>query len=207
MSPDIDQDALDKLARKHKRWRNNHDELSRVYVSGEGDNPSVMVVGEAPGATEEIRRRPFVGDSGLILRSLMASARLHTRDWQTEEPKEYGLANCWLTNVVKFRPPRNRTPTLDEVISARHLLHEEWVAIGKPLIVVAVGAVALTAITGKPRSILAVAGSPISHVTKDNDAMSIWPMIHPSMGVREKSVRPVMEKHWEALNKWLWEHD
>lgn len=202
-SPDINWDALDELARRHISWRASHTELSPVYVSGEGNNPSVMLIGEAPGATEEIRRRPFVGAAGVFLRRLMASARLHTHDWQTKVPREYGVANCWLTNVVKFRPPSNRTPTADEIMSVRHLLRREWVAIGKPKVIVCLGGVSLHAIMGRRMSILAFSGNHFPIRSRDGEEMIIWPMVHPSFPLKENSVRPIVEREWNKLGNFL----
>jgi uracil-DNA glycosylase family 4 len=204
MSPDIDWDALDRLARKHKRWRADHPELSPVYVSGEGDNPSAFIVGEAPGAQEEIRRRPFVGESGLILRSLMEIASLRSQPLMSPgKPPMSWDANCWLTNTVKFRPPGNRTPRPGEIDSVRHLLLDEWNTVGRPRIVIPVGAVALRAIMGPGWSILRVAGTHHVITNKQGEEMSIFPMIHPSMAVQEKSLRPKLEKHWETLGSYL----
>jgi uracil-DNA glycosylase len=223
----LDYDTLDSLAKAHLIWREavnlGHAGLSKVYVPGEGDDPACLIVGEAPGAQEEARRRPFVGPAGIVLRELMAIANLHTKDWQRVcsecegkgnyqnceycggRPRMYGLANCWLTNVVKFRPPGNRNPTAAEIASVRKLLHVEWVAVGSPAIVVAVGSIALKAILGKKVSILRVAGKPMSIINKAQEPMVIWPMIHPSFALREqnKAMRPLIEKDWINFRKWL----
>lgn len=221
---ELDYDLLDRLAYDHRRWRNHvAPGLSKVYVSGEGDAPVAMIIGEAPGAQEEAFRRPFIGRSGIVLRELMSFARLFTKDWQfvCEEcegkgdykncptcngfPREYGVANCWLTNVIKFRPPGNRTPTTREIKTCRKLLHKEWTAIGKPLIVIPVGAVALHAVMGKPLPILKLAGNPIGMINREQRAMTVWPMIHPSYALREenKGTREVIEKDWHKLHVWL----
>src|SRR5688500_16998698 len=90
-------------------------DLSSVYVAGEGDNPEAFIIGEAPGAQEEAQQRPFVGPAGVVMRDLMAIAGLYAHIPRDGKPKvinnRHGLENCWLTNVVKFRPPRNRKPT------------------------------------------------------------------------------------------------
>lgn len=204
MTPRIDFEALDELARRHVSWRaSSFTELSPTYVSGEGDTPTVFIVGEAPGAQEEIRRRPFVGRSGLLLRELMKVASLFSTDWQTEEPKAYGAANCWLTNTVKFRPPRNATPDPAMVDSVRHLLLAEWKAVGSPHVVVPVGNVALRAVMGVGWSILAIAGKGREIVSRGGDPMVIWPMIHPAMVLRETSLRSKVEEHWSALGEYL----
>lgn len=77
-----------------------------IYVPHEG-NPlhcKFVFVGEAPGATEEQQKRPFVGRSGKLLRNTL---------------KELGVNedHTYITNAVKVRPTDNRTPTLEELIS------------------------------------------------------------------------------------------
>jgi DNA polymerase len=75
--------------------------MSLIYVPSEGlRGAKIALVGEAPGATEERLRRPFVGKSGQLLRK------------QFE-----GCPTLLITNVVKVRPPLNRTPTTEEIKS------------------------------------------------------------------------------------------
>jgi DNA polymerase-1 len=80
-----------------------------------GDRPrknvKVMVIGEAPGANEDKRGTPFIGESGKILRN-----ELH---------KNGLLDQTYITNLVKCRPPNNRTPTAAEIKACRHYLDEE----------------------------------------------------------------------------------
>jgi DNA polymerase len=174
-------------------------ELSEVYVPGEGNNPRVMIIGEAPGAQEEVYRRPFVGASGRILRELMTGVELFTGD-----TPHFGEPNCWLTNAVKFRPPRNRKPTDTEVMGFRYLLQEEWGAIGMPQVIVPVGGVALMAVMGRKMSILRMAGKRLDMVSRKGLPIFIWPMIHPSFGLREKSIIPLIEKDWDKFGHWMW---
>jgi uracil-DNA glycosylase family 4 len=197
----INRERLEELEDWNRGWRDLiAPDLSSVYVPGEGDNARVMIIGEAPGAQEEIKRRPFVGAAGKVLRELMSFADLYTGG-----TPQLGVANCWLTNVVKFRPPGNRTPTPTEVMGVRHLLRKEWVAVGRPAIVVPVGAVALAAVKGFKRkySILRVAGNPMLQLSQEGHTMVVWPMIHPSFGLRNKPVIPMIEKHWEEFGEWL----
>lgn len=172
-------------------------ELSEVYVPGEGGNPTALIIGEAPGAQEELHRRPFVGPAGQVLRQLMGLAGLHTIN--SVGP------NCWVTNVVKFRPPRNRKPYWVEVRKARPFLRAEWEAVGKPRVIIPVGGTALQAVTGRPNiSILKHSGWMHAEVSRvDGDPLYVWPMIHPSAGLREPSLRGLMEKDWEKLAEWL----
>lgn len=197
----IDWDALDELEEEADRNGAFRD-LTGVYVPGEGDNPIAFIIGEAPGAQDVIRRRPFVDAAGSVLRDLMATAGLHVRHpWFTNDDPE---ANCWLTNVVKFRPPvRNgtRRPTPEEVAAARPYLRQEWVAVGRPQIIIPLGGVALQAITGVIAPITAVAGKLMTFPSRPD--MYVWPMVHPAFGLRTPAAQPLIEKDWEALAAWL----
>lgn len=199
---EIDWDRLDRIQDRQQRCRNvAFLDLSPVYVPGEGPNKTVgcMIIGEAPGAQEEIKCRPFVGDSGLILRELMSIAGLYTG-----QTPELGEANCWLTNVIKFRPPRNRTPTLEEIKFFRVYLRHEWIAVGRPTIIILVGGVAFRAVMGRYASITKIAGKVMCYKSKQSGlGIHIWPMIHPSYGLRNPSLQPLIEKDWEALEKWM----
>lgn len=180
-------------------------------IPGEGDNPKCFIIGEAPGAVEVSRGRPFVGPAGAVLRQLMTNASLGTIESDGHE------ANCWLTNVLKYRPTinenKNRSPTPKEIADSRQYIRQEWECVGSPQIIIPVGAVALTCIMGKQSSIMAVAGKPFQRVSKAtlrdpfSKPLVVWPMIHPSYGLRNEQVRPLMEKHWLALGKWLEEYD
>lgn len=202
----INWDALDKLEDSNRWWRKGFPDLSDVYVPGEGDNPQAFIIGEAPGAQEELRRRPFVGPAGMVLRQLMDFAGFSTEDVYEDgrdSPPTAG-ANCWLTNVVKFRPPRNRTPTPLEIKAARPWLRREWQAVGRPRLIIPVGAVALHAVLGRKVSILKVSGKPQEHVSRSMAPQQLWvyPMIHPSYGLRNEAIRPLLEKDWERLGEW-----
>lgn len=201
-SHQVDLDALDRVRNRHIKWRSVYgSRLGSRYVGGEGNNPVAMLIGEAPGAQEDANLRPFVGDSGLVLRELMALAGLYTGD-----TPHFGNANCWLTNVIKFRPPGNKTPTDQQVVSARKLLRAEWAAIGYPPIIVTIGGVALHAVEGQKRSVLKLCGAPLyrKSETGGNLDMYVWPMIHPSFGLRGgKQVQEKLEAHWVKLGEFL----
>ena len=205
----IDWDELGRIEDGNHGWRaalqdttdgvKGMSNLSDVYVSGEGDNPEAFIFGEAPGAQEELLRRPFVGPSGRVMRDLMAIAGLRAgRPWVFKE----GPLNCWLTNTVKFRPPRNRRPTPLEIKAARPWLSAEWKAVGKPRLIIPVGGVALEAITGRQQSILVAAGKCHNYRSKEGRELFIWPMVHPSYGLRgDPQVQELLEQDWENLDR------
>lgn len=189
--------------------------LSKRFVPGEGDNPRAFIIGEAPGAQEEIQGRPFVGPAGIMLRRLMLLAGLHadwrgklTKGWVPPSCAEGNPPNCWLTNVVKFRPPRNRTPLPAEIECAKPYIEREWFAVGQPSVIVPVGGVALKAVMGKNVSILRLAGEHILKTSVHNgQTIHVWPMIHPSFAMRLADTQPglkeLLENHWLAFGEWV----
>jgi len=99
-------------------------------VLGEGPTPNKwMFIGEAPGYEEDRSGRPFVGPSGKFLNALLS--------YYTEIRRP----DVYITNVVKVRPPDNRTPKVGEVKPYRAFLHWE-LAMVQPDIVVTLGVVA-----------------------------------------------------------------
>lgn len=106
----------------------------RTLVRGHGMlSAPVAVVGEAPGEQEDRRGRPFVGPAGLLLKDLLGKAGI---------PWEY----CYVTNVLPWRPPANRTPYPFEVQASEARLAAE-VALVDPVVVVAAGEVAWRGLT------------------------------------------------------------
>lgn len=168
-----------------------------VFVEGEGSlTPLVMVIGEAPGAQENTRGRPFVGESGIILRMMMSHAGLEVSD------RNRKVDNAWLTNVVKLRPPGNRTPKSEEIELAKPYLRAEWEAVNCPRIIVCLGNTALIAVTGRG-NVSKRAGLMEEHFSHDYKPMFVWPMFHPSNAVRHKPLQPIIERHWGEFGDWF----
>lgn len=161
-----------------------------VLVPGETNvaSPKLFVVGEAPGAMENTLRRPFVGASGMILRKLL------------EESAGISASEAFITNVVKYRPPGNRTPEPPEIARSVPYLQREFAAVGSPRVIVAVGGTAKQALRpGENRGVLQLAGKPIA---LDGGRTTLWVMIHPAYGLRNPAIRDTMESHWVALGNW-----
>jgi DNA polymerase len=111
------------------------------FVFGSG-NPlaEVMFVGEAPGADEDAQGLPFVGRAGQLLTKIIES----TKTWKREE--------VFICNVLKCRPPGNRTPLPEEVEQCRPYL-EEQIRIIKPKLIMALGASAAQALLNTKESV------------------------------------------------------
>jgi uracil-DNA glycosylase family 4 len=135
-----------------------------------GDVPAVgrprfVLVGEAPGAQEDETGRPFVGRSGALLDQLLTEAGLDR-------------AQGAVLNVVKCRPPGNRTPKAPEVARCSGWLHRQLDLLDAP-VVVALGLSAAKWFMG-PRTVLGqVRGRP-----HDVGGRAVWATYHPSAAIR-----------------------
>ncbi|MCL4363311.1 NUDIX domain-containing protein [Candidatus Marsarchaeota archaeon] len=157
--------------------------LSRRFVPGEGRlNAKVMFIGQAPGAEEDMKLRPFIGRSGKLLDRLIKSAGLVRR-------------NVYITSVVQFFPPENRVPTDDEIILCKPFLDRQIAEIN-PEIIVLLGSVAAKAVVGLDgiKSIhgRVISGKPTYLVT-----------LHPAAAVRIKSNMPLIEADFKILKSLL----
>lgn len=139
-----------------------HVVVGDVPVAG---RPLVAFVGEAPGASEDESGRPFVGRSGALLDQLLAEAGL-------SRPEAAVL------NVVKCRPPGNRTPRATEVARCSGWLRRQLDLLDPP-VVVALGLSAAKWFLG-PRTVLAqVRGRP-----HPREGRQVWATYHPSAAIR-----------------------
>ncbi len=149
-------------------------------VPGEGSaTADVMVVGEAPGASEDEAGRPFVGRAGRLLDELLAEAGLARED-------------VYITNVVKARPPNNRDPKADEV--AHHLPWlEAQLALIQPRLVVPLGRHALAHF---------VDGAKISEVhgaELDSRGRTLFPLYHPAAALHNAGLRETLVEDARGL--------
>lgn len=162
-------------------------DLGSVYVPGEGvvdGTARVMFVGEAPGANEDRLERPFVGLAGKRLDEWLVSAGLK-RD------------EVYITNVVKYRPPGNRTPTPVEIHAARPALSFEIDCVN-PNLVVLLGAVAGRAVAF--RSHLETTHGQVLHTPK-RDYLFTY---HPSITLAR---RPELDEvARDDLRKTIWRY-
>ncbi|MEO7622142.1 MAG: uracil-DNA glycosylase [Gallionella sp.] len=106
-------------------------------VFGVGDEKADwLFVGEGPGADEDAQGEPFVGQAGKLLDSMLAAITLKRGK------------NVYIANIVKCRPPNNRTPTMDEIAQCLPYLHRQ-IELLQPKLIVALGKVASNAILGQ----------------------------------------------------------
>ncbi|MFQ3591108.1 MAG: uracil-DNA glycosylase [Chloracidobacterium sp.] len=140
----------------------------RHIVFGEGSPQARLVfVGEGPGADEDATGRPFVGRAGQLLDKIIAAMGLRREA-------------VYICNVVKCRPPENRTPERDEVAACVGFLHRQLAVIG-PDVIVALGASAASALLGDPKlsSISKIRGQ-----FHDYRGIPLMPTFHPAYLLR-----------------------
>ena len=142
-------------------------------VPGEGDpDADVVFVGEAPGKEEDLEGRPFVGRAGRLLRSAI---------------KEIGFKKYYITNVVKCRPPENRTPFQSEVDACKPYLVKELDCI-RPKLVVALGKTAAKALLGFDAPIKDLRGKTLN--TKVNGVdVRVVVTYHPAAVLRNPKLK------------------
>jgi uracil-DNA glycosylase len=149
-------------------------------VPGEGSHTAdVMLVGEAPGATEDMLGRPFVGRAGRLLDELLVAAGLSRGD-------------VFITNVVKARPPGNRDPTAAEVAHYLPWL-ERQLALIRPKVVIPLGRHAL-AHFAPGRKITEVHGTLLIA-----GGRQLVPWLHPAAGLRGRAMREALIQDARAL--------
>jgi len=142
-----------------------HKERLRT-VPGQGNpHPEILLVGEGPGAEEDRQGVPFVGEAGQLLTKMIEAMGL-TR------------ADVFITNVVKCRPPENRKPTPDEMAACLPYLREQ-IALLRPKVIVALGAVATQGLLGVETKISELRGQWQLFETID-----LMPTFHPAYLLR-----------------------
>lgn len=157
---------------------------SKKLVKGDGPVPcDVMIIGEAPGAEEDTQGKPFVGRAGRVLNEALTAAGIDR-------------SQVYITNVVKRRPPDNRTPTLDEIDEYWPLLMKEIIAV-QPTYILTLGNTALHTMTKYEGGIMKHRGRVAQYhsifLCNVGPVKEMYATIHPS-AVRSRETREIFFK-------------
>jgi len=148
-------------------------------VPGVGDvRAEWLLVGEAPGAEEDARGEPFVGQAGRLLDAMLAALGLARG------------ANVYIANVLKCRPPNNRTPEPREAEACRPYLDRQ-IALIRPKLIVALGKSAATTLLRTDATIGSLRGR-----IHDYRGVPLLVTYHPAYLLRNL---PDKAKAWEDL--------
>ncbi len=123
----------------------------RQAVLGVGDlHPDWLFVGEGPGAEEDARGEPFVGQAGRLLDAMLAAIGLRRGE------------GVYIANAVKCRPPDNRTPSPDEIVACRPYLARQ-IELLAPRLIVALGRPAAQTLLDREVKIAALRGKRLDY--------------------------------------------
>ena len=149
-----------------------------VFGVGNMDNPKIVFVGEGPGADEDAQGEPFVGKAGQLLTSAI------------EKGLKLKRSDVYICNVVKCRPPENRTPMEDEVNACVPYLYRQLTLLN-PEVIVTLGQPAQKALSGVEMGITKLRGQ-----WQSWRGIKLMPTFHPAYILRNMSAK---RPFWEDL--------
>ena len=130
----------------------------------------IMIIGEAPGADEDRMGEPFVGRSGHLLDKMLSAIGIQRQD-------------CYITNILPWRPPGNRTPTDGEVAVCLPFLQRQ-IELIKPKIILLLGASAANAVLNVSSSVSQLRGQFIDYQSENNLSIPTLISYHPAYLLR-----------------------
>ena len=131
----------------------------------------LMLIGEAPGAEEDRQGKPFVGASGRLLDKMLATIGLDR-------------TTVYITNVIYWRPPGNRSPTQAEIAACQPFL-ERQIALLRPDLMVFVGGIAARALLGVKEGVTKLRGRRFTYRAQDGASTPALVMFHPAYLLRQ----------------------
>jgi DNA polymerase len=143
-----------------------HERRTHVVFGDGNPEADLVFVGEGPGETEDRRGLPFVGKAGDLLTQMI------------EKGLGIPRSEVYICNVVKCRPPGNRTPLADEVAACSPFLDGQIAAI-QPRVIVALGKPAASLLLGRDVPITRVRGT-----WHDYHGIPLMPTFHPAYVLR-----------------------
>ncbi len=163
---------------------------AKSLVFGTGDpEAKVVFIGEAPGKNEDLKGEPFVGASGKFLDEMLESVGLNR-------------TNIYITNIVKYRPPKNRDPSREEKEAFMPFLYAQLASIA-PKVVVTLGrhstncflpGLQISAIHGKTQQISV-------EVESKQYTWTILPLYHPAAALYNGKLRQTLLEDFKTITQ------
>lgn len=166
-----------------------HEARHKIVFGSGNEQARLVFVGEGPGADEDEQGLPFVGRAGQLLTQMIEGTA-------AREGIPVTRGDVYICNVVKCRPPGNRTPEPDEMQICGQFL-ERQLAVMRPKAICALGATAAKFLTGSKEGVTRMRGNWFKW--RDLPVMVTY---HPSYLLRAYNVQPKREA-WEDLKKVL----
>jgi uracil-DNA glycosylase family 4 len=166
-----------------------HEARHKIVFGSGNDEAKLVFVGEGPGADEDAQGLPFVGRAGQLLTQMIEGTA-------SKEGIPIKRPDVYICNVVKCRPPENRTPEPDEMEICGQFLYRQLQAI-KPKAICLLGGTAAKAVLNTKQSVTAMRGK--WHNWRDIPVMVTY---HPSYLLRAYN-QSAKKEAWEDLKKVL----
>jgi uracil-DNA glycosylase family 4 len=154
-----------------------------------GPDAEVMLIGEAPGAEEDRLGKPFVGQSGQLLDKMLATIGLR-RD------------AVYITNVVYWRPPGNRSPTQAEIAACQPFL-ERQIELLRPKIIVFLGGIAARGLLGVKEGVTKLRGRRFVYTGADGARTPAMVTFHPAFLLRQPAQKRLAWRDLLTLRRHL----
>lgn len=143
-------------------------------VLGDGaPNAQIMLIGEAPGADEDRIGKPFVGRCGKLLDKMFSAMQIKRED-------------CYITNVLPWRPPGNRTPTDEEIAVCLPFLKRQ-IELIEPDFLLLLGGIALKSVMDVSDSISRTRGKWLEYTINETKNAQVLATYHPSYLLRSSA--------------------
>ena len=159
---------------------------AKNLVMGHGDlNAEIVFIGEAPGKLEDEAGKPFVGASGKFLDCMLEKIGLDR-------------TNVFITNIVKYRPPKNRDPLQKEKEDFLPFLYRE-IELIKPKIIVTLGRHSMEFFL--PGRLIGEVHGMAFDVDVNGHKIQLLPLYHPAAAMYKGSLRSTLEQDFLKIKK------
>lgn len=177
-------DEIEEVVKKCNKCALCNGRSNTVFGQG-NENADIMFIGEGPGGDEDKEGIPFIGKAGKLMNQAFIGLGIKREE-------------VYITNIVKCRPPQNRTPLKKEAIICLDYLRNQVVLI-KPKIIVLLGNTALKNILGEEYGITASRGKWI-----EKKGIKYMPTFHPAALLRDENKKI---DFWDDLKKVVQEYE
>jgi uracil-DNA glycosylase family 4 len=154
-----------------------HTTRTQIVFGVGNPKASLVFVGEAPGADEDAQGEPFVGRAGQLLTKIIEAMGMRRED-------------VYICNIIKCRPPNNRTPETDEIVACQPFLLKQLQAIG-PKFICALGGPATQTLLQTKEAISRLRGK-----FYDFHGIPLLPTFHPAFLLRNPTEKKTV---WEDM--------
>jgi uracil-DNA glycosylase family 4 len=162
--------------------------LNLCFADG-GPDAEVMLIGEAPGAEEDRLGKPFVGQSGKLLDKMLEAIGLQRQ-------------SVYITNVIYWRPPGNRSPTQAEIAACQPFL-ERQIELLKPRVIVFLGGISARGLLGVKEGVTKLRGRRFFYTSADGTRIPAMVTFHPAFLLRQPTQKRLAWRDLLALRHQL----